>query len=456
MKRLIDTYLEQWADKNSRKPLVLRGARQVGKTFSVKSLAEKKFKHFININFERHTDLITIFDSKNPKLITAEISAYFSTPVIEGETLVFFDEVQFAPNVLATLRYFYEEMPNLHVIAAGSLLDHTLNDLNYPMPVGRIEYAYMYPLTFFEFLLALGEEGLVQYLKNYEPGQVISEALHQKALTLLRLYYFIGGMPEAVQTYIQTNDLTLVEQVHENILTSLSYDFAKYGTRKEQQALREVLNYLPLNIGKKVKYSNISRYENHKTLKSAILKLELSRIVHLVRKTKSAGIPINQQVDNDTFKPVFMDIGLANHLSGVRLVDIDDLVTAYEGALAEQFIGQQLIASLNPPYIDTKLFYWQREAKNSNAELDYLLQIGNKVIPVEVKAGKTGTLKSLHVFMAQYKIPFAVRFNADKPSLGKDLKATVRLGKDQMNITYELLSLPLYLVEEIGRLVYKF
>jgi len=453
MKRLIDTYLEQWADKNSRKPLVLRGARQVGKTFSVKSLAEKKFKHFININFERHTDLITIFDSKNPKLITAEISAYFSTPVIEGETLVFFDEVQFAPNVLATLRYFYEEMPNLHVIAAGSLLDHTLNDLNYPMPVGRIEYAYMYPLTFFEFLLALGEEGLVQYLKNYEPGQVISEALHQKALTLLRLYYFIGGMPEAVQTYIQTNDLTLVEQVHENILTSLSYDFAKYGTRKEQQALREVLNYLPLNIGKKVKYSNISRYENHKTLKSAILKLELSRIVHLVRKTKSAGIPINQQVDNNTFKPVFMDIGLANHLSGVRLVDIDDLVTAYEGALAEQFIGQQLIASLNPPYIDTKLFYWQREAKNSNAELDYLLQIGNKVIPVEVKAGKTGTLKSLHVFMAQYKIPFAVRFNADKPSLGKDLKATVRLGKDQMNITYELLSLPLYLVEEIGRLV---
>jgi len=450
MIRFIDTYLDNWVNKKNRKPLVLRGARQVGKTYSVQQLAKRNFEHFINLNFERHPDLISIFESNDPGLIMAELSSYFSIPVIAGKTLVFFDEIQSAPAALKVLRYFYEEMPRLHIIAAGSLLDHILNKINYPMPVGRVEFAYMYPLTFYEFLLANGEKGLLNYLEQYNIDSKMSEALHKKALAQLRLYYFIGGMPEAVKVYADDKDLSLVEQVQENILTSLKYDFGKYGTHKEQQALNDVLNYVSHNTGKKVKYSQINRYENQKILKSALLKLEMSRIVHLVRKTKSARPPINQMVDNDVFKPVFMDIGLANRLNGIRLIDIDDLVTAYEGSLAEQFTGQELIATLNPPYIDTKLYYWHREAKNSNAEIDYLLQIDNSVVPVEVKAGKTGRLKSLQVFLAQYGYKLGVRFNAALPDYGRNLKAGVKLGNEIKNIIYDLLSLPLYFTGKIS------
>ena len=453
MKRKIDNYLDAWVVNSQRKPLVIRGARQIGKTYSIRQLAERKFKHYIEVNFERHSDLMEIFNTKNPELIITELSAYFSCSVVPGETLLFLDEIQMAPNALASLRYFYEEMQDLHVIAAGSLLDHTLNEMQYSMPVGRVEYAYMYPLNFMEFITALDEKGLVEYIEKYRIVHSFSPVLHKKLLSLLRLYYFIGGMPEAVRVYIETNDLSQVEKIHENILTSLQYDFAKYANLKQQQLLRQVLWYVATNPGKEIVYSKVVQGERGNQIKSALYKLQMSRLLHLVQMTRSADVPLTSLTSKEKYKPVFIDIGLANHLSGIRLKDIKDLILMNEGAMAEQFIGQEFIASLNPPYMDTRLYFWKREAKNSNAEVDYLLQKFNQIYPVEVKAGKTGTLKSLQIFLQMYNKKLGIRFNADLPSLGKDLKALVRMNNEAKTLSYDLLSLPLYLAGKTKKLL---
>ena len=443
MKRDIESYFNLWKESVNRKPLIVRGARQVGKTFSIEAFGRKNFKHFLPLNPEQDNNLKTIFQSKNPTLIVSELTALYNIPIVEGKTLLFIDEIQFMPEAIAVLRYFYEQMPGLHIIAAGSLLDHTLNELSYSMPVGRIEFAYMYPLSFREFLVANNQKGLVDYMNNFELHQLFSKAIHQKLLEFLRLYFFIGGMPEAVKVYLESKNLTEIEKVHTAILTSFQYDFAKYGSRKQQEYLKDSLQYVSKNIGKKVKFSAINRNVHSLYIKDALLKLELSRIVHLVRKTKSSKVPINQNVDNNVFKPIFLDIGLVCSVSRIKLIDIRNLITDFEGALAEQFVGQELLTSFNY-YEDAKLFYWVREAKNTNAEIDFLHQINNKIYPVKVKAGKTGTLKSLHVYLAEKKENTGIRFNTDLPSIGKNLQTVINLNGGKQHLNYNLISLPLY------------
>jgi len=451
MKRFIETYLQEWKTSPRRKPMIIRGARQVGKTYLVEKFARENFKHYVKINPEQDSGLKSIFGSKTPQLIVNELSALFSVPIVEGETLLFIDEIQLLPEAIAALRYFYEDLPGLHVITAGSLLDHTLNELPYSMPVGRVEFAYMYPLCFEEFLLANKQEGLINYVNDYSFENPFSEALHQKLSEYLRLYFFIGGMPEAVDVYLKTKNLMEVEKVHSEILTSFKYDFAKYGTRKQQDYLNECLEYSANNVGRKVKYVNINKNVHSSNLKEALLKLELSRIIHLVRRTKSSKVPINQYVDNDTFKPVFLDIGLMCNLSRIKLSDVSNLVSDFEGALAEQFIGQELIASFEY-FEDAKLYYWSREAKNANAEIDYLLQLGNKIYPLEVKAGKTGTLKSLQVYLAEKNEDTGIRFNLDLPSVGNKLSATINTKGVMKTLEYNLVSLPLYFAGNLKRM----
>ncbi len=450
MKREIEQYLLHWKDSVNRKPLILRGARQVGKTFSVIKFGKENFDDVLLLNAEQDDNLKNVFNSKNPTLIINELSALYNKPVIEGKTLLFIDEIQLLPEAIAALRYFYEQMPGLHVIAAGSLLDHTLNELPYSMPVGRVEFAFMYPMNFREFLLANDQQGVVNYLDKFSPDESFSEAIHQKLIEFLRLYFFIGGMPEAVRVYTKTKNLIEVEKVHSAILTSFQYDFAKYGTRNQQEYLKESLKYVAKNVGKKVKYSAINNSVRSSYIKDALLKLELSRIIHLVRKTKSSKVPINQYVDNNVFKPLFLDIGLLCSLSHIKLTGLKNLVTDFEGALAEQFVGQELLTSFNY-YADAKLYYWVREAKNTNAEVDFLYQIGNSIYPIEVKAGKTGTLKSLQVYLAEKKEHTGIRFNIDLPSVGKNLNATVILGGDKKVINYNLVSLPLYFAALINK-----
>jgi uncharacterized protein len=355
-----------------------------------------------------------------------------------------------SPKAITALRYFYEQRPGLHVISAGSLLDITLNEMQYSMPVGRVDFAFMYPMTFCEFLVALNENGLVNAIDDFTPDKTLSPAIHNRILELLRLFFFIGGMPEAVAYYTKEKDLTGIERIHSGLIQSIQFDFAKYGTRKQQEYLKDVLHYVANNIGTKVKYSNVSTSVHSNLLKDAFKKLEMSRIIHLIRHTRSSDVPITQLQDNNVFKPIFLDIGMLNHLAGIKLVNLDNLITTFEGALAEQFVLQELIAG-SKPYIEQKLNYWIREAKNSNAEIDCLFQIGNSVCPIEIKAGKRGTLKSLHIFLAEKNKKTGIRLNLDTPSIGKDLQASVNIpGRNQL--TYHLVSLPLYLAGNLGEM----
>jgi len=443
-KRLFQSYLDQWITSPNRKPLIIRGARQVGKTWLVDQLGSNSFDYYLKVNPEKTPNLHSVFQLVDPQLIVNELSALFDTPVVEGKTLLFIDEVQLLPEALIALRYFYEEMPGLHVIAAGSLLDHTLNEMNYSMPVGRVEFAYLYPMNFVEFLLANGKTGLVDYLSACRVNQQFGEALHSQIINWLRLYFFIGGMPEAVKTYIETGNLMEVEKVHNAIITSFKYDFSKYGTKKQQSLLNDCMEYAAQNIGKKVRYVNINKSEHSNYLKEALLKLELSRLIHLVRHTSSSKVPITQFLNQDIYKPLFLDIGLVCNMARIKLSDIRELITDFEGMLAEKFVGQKLIASYDF-YEDAGLYYWMREKKSANAEVDFVQQIGNKIYPVEVKAGKSGTLKSLQVYLVEKKQKTGIRFNLDLPSVGRNLKANINIQGQIRELTYDLVSLPVYM-----------
>jgi predicted AAA+ superfamily ATPase len=452
MKRFIESYFHKWKINPRRKPMILRGARQVGKTFLIDKFGQENFKYYLKVNPEKDSIVKSVFNSKNPQLIINELSAIYNVPVVEGETLLFIDEIQLLPEAIASLRYFYEEMPGLHVITAGSLLDHTLNELPYSMPVGRVEFAYMYPLNFNEFLMANKQDGLIAYMTDFSFKDTYSLAIHQKLTEYLRLYFFIGGMPEAVKVYLETKNLIEVGKVHSEILTSFKYDFAKYGTRKQQEHLNNCLEYSAKNIGKKVKYVNIDRNAHSSNLKDAMLKLELSRIIHLVRRTSSSKVPIDQYVDNNRFKPIFLDIGLVCSMSKIKLSDIGELVTNFEGVLAEQFVGQELIASFEH-FEDGKLYYWSREAKNANAEIDFLVQVNNKIYPVEVKAGRTGTLKSLQLYLAEKNVNSGIRFNLDLPSVGDNLQTVINIKGKMKPFNYSLVSMPLYFSWGIKKLM---
>ncbi len=453
MNREIIQYLLEWKDRADRKPLILRGARQVGKTYTVEMFAKSHFKNLVKINLEEKPEFKKLFDKNDTKLIVNEISILLDTEIEYGKTLLFLDEIQTSPNAIKVLRYFYEQIPELHVIAAGSLLDISLNEMQYSMPVGRVEFCYMYPLTFLEFLEANSQKKLVDYIKNYNFKTEFSSVIHENILKYLRLYFFIGGMPEAVKTYLNANKFTDVERIHSNIVTSLIYDFAKYGSRKQQENMTTVLNYAANNVGRKIKYVNIDKDTRSTFLKEAFYKLEMSRILYLVRHTNVSKPPINDTLNNDIFKPVFLDIGLANHIGNIQLIDVENLIANNEGMQAEQFIGQEIVSS-KKPFIDNKLFYWLREKKNSNAEIDYLYQHKNTLYPVEVKAGKTGTLKSLHVYLSEKKLKTGIRFNLDKPSIG-NFSVSLQNLKAGYTLEYKLISLPLYFVSVLPDLLNK-
>ncbi len=446
MKRQITDYLLQWKESINRKPLIVRGARQVGKTYTIEAFGKDNFDNYVRLNFEETPEVKTIFQTNNVVEIIQSIELFTGKKIAEGKTLLFLDEIQACPEAITVLRYFYEKRPQLYIISAGSLLDHQLSRLKYAMPVGRVEFAYMYPMSFYEFLLAIGEELLVTYLEDFSLEKKISLPVHNKLLSLIRLYFFIGGMPESVKVYLQTQNFTEVEKVHESILKSLEFDFGKYGTRLEQNLLIKILRYIPKGTGQKLKYVNIDPSTRSEYLKEGLQLLEKSRIVHLIKSTNATLPPLEYGANEKVFKPLFLDIGLANHLLKLRLLDIEQLITANEGSLAEQFAGQQLLA-FKPYYTDKQLFYWNREKRNSEAEIDYLVEVNGEVVPIEVKAGKTGTLKSLHIFMAEKGKQIALRVNTGLPSTVR-VDTTVKVNNKYQKVNYRLLSLPLYLINE--------
>jgi uncharacterized protein len=439
MKRRIEPYLLQWLNSTTRKPLILRGARQVGKTHAVRELAKQARKPLVEINLDEERDLWQIF-SLEPQQIIEELAVLKGLSVTNS--MLFIDEIQACPLAIAALRYLYERFPELPVLAAGSLLDFALAEFKESIPVGRVEFAYLYPMSFSEFVRAIHSEQLADYLDSFEPERVSSDALHLKVMQALREYYVVGGMPEVVEVYRNSRDIGAAQRVQSALIQTFEVDFLKYGSKPQQTLLAKVYRKIPASIGKKIKYSNLAPESRSAQVREVVQLLKLAGLIHLVHRTAANGVPLAAERDDDHYKPIFLDIGLVHHVLGLRIMqdvqanDMAKLLTVMEGAMAEQFVGQELIAN-NQHYERKELHYWHREAKSSNAEVDYIESRGQELLPIEIKAGSAGSLRSLHQLMKEKKIPTAYRFwsgSADRTSI---------TTKDP-TWDFTLISLPMY------------
>lgn len=460
IKRKEISYLKTWISQARRKPLIIRGARQVGKSTLVKVFAEQGGHDLLEINFERNPEYRKAFSSNDPGTIVQTLGLLMGRSVDPSTCLLFLDEIQVAPEALVALRYFYEEMPELAIVCAGSLLEFTLADAQFSMPVGRVEYLYLGPLQFEDFVVAMGQPLLVDYLTGINlkaiQQQALSDPVHQKLLAQLKQYFVVGGMPEAVVAFVETNDFIQVSRVQQSIVATYRDDFNKYGNiyggdrvSGKRELVPLVFDKLPTLVGRKLKYADISRDHRSADLSQALNQLCLARVSQRIYHTSANGVPLSAEQNTRFFKMLFMDVGLMCAALKLSALDLKgDLTLVNNGAIAEQFIGQHLLHR-EPWFMGPELHYWAREKRGAAAEVDYVLSAGQQVFPVEVKAGTTGSLKSLQQFLAEKNSHFACRFNADTPSL---LKARPTMTS-QAALSFDLLSLPMYMVGQQQRLV---
>jgi predicted AAA+ superfamily ATPase len=444
--------LKNWKNQKNRKPLVLRGARQVGKTWLVREFAKEDFDHVIEINFDETPEQAKLFVKGDVDRCLQLLEMEHNQDIIPDKTLIFLDEIQAVPEILPYLRYFYEKRPDIFVIAAGSLLEFLLYEHDFSMPVGRIEYLHLGPMTIEEFLLALDQPRLVSFLTGIHPHESIPESIHLKLLDFLKLFWIVGGMPAAVIAYKDSKSLRHSNREHGIILQTYEDDFSKYRKRIYPQRIRKVFQRIPALVGKKLKYVNLDSDERSKDLADTLYLLEMARVIFRVHHSSGNGVPLGGEMKAKDFKPLFLDTGLMAQSLGLNLAalqGVKDLTMVNNGAVAEQFIGQHLLYQ-NLSYVKPELYYWNREKKSSSAEVDYLISINNVVIPVEVKAGTSGSLKSLQVFLSEKRAPAALRFNSMAPSL---TELTVKITGTPGGHPYLFLSLPHYLVCQAKRLL---
>ncbi len=400
MKRDITSCLEQWKKKEAhlRAPLIIRGARQVGKSWVVRDFG-KSFDSYIEINFEKHKTIRKVFQSDIdiPKLLE-KLTLYIGKPFVSGKTLLFLDEIQECPEAIIHLRYFKEEYPELHVIAAGSLLEFALEKVG--MPVGRVEYLYLYPLSFSEFLEASERKELRSKSLNEDNDPVLEKILQE----LLQTYMWLGGMPEVVDTWIKRHNVEQCQQVQDRLITAYQDDFPKYARKHQIPHMEKVFTRLPQQFGKKFTYTHVDQDLKAAVLKQALQCLEKAGIAHLCHYTAAQTLPLAAESSEKFFKAFFLDIGLAQRILNFKQQEwmLEGIKAGHLGGLAEQFVAQELIA-YQSQLTKSDLFYWQRDAKNSHAEIDFLIGINGVIIPIEVKSGKTGHLKSLQYYLNTHK-----------------------------------------------------
>ena len=410
MKRLVDEVLDAWARDRRRLPLLIRGARQVGKTYAVTALGERSFSDVASINLEQEPRYRRCFDTLEPRAILDQIGILRGMPVEPGRTLLFIDEIQECPAAVMALRYFYEQVPDLHLIGAGSLLEFALEAERLRVPVGRIQPLFMHPLAFAEFLSAVGEEPALQ--ASATPAVTLRAAVHEHLLSLLRTYLLLGGMPAVVAEYLESGSVARASRVQAAITQTLRDDFGKYARASSHHHLDRVFLHAARLVGRKFMYSKVDPDSRSRDLRAAVELLQRAGIVHRVCSTSGAGLPLGAEADDRHFKLVMVDVGLMQNLCGAteQLLHGDPM-RINDGAVAEQFVGQELLAHRSP-YERPELFYWHRRKSSSSAEVDYLTAAAGRVIPVEVKSGKTGRLRSLAAFVERYRPPVAVRVYA--------------------------------------------
>lgn len=437
MEREITKHFVDWKDQNDRLPLLVRGARQVGKTTIVEQFGSQYFTDVFKINFELQREYHACFKTLYPKEILQKIYTISGKSIHPGKTLLFLDEIQDCPKAIMALRYFYEELPELHVMAAGSLLEFVLSDADFRMPVGRVQSCYLKPMSFLEFLIAAGKKSLVEYIENITLKTGIDPSIHNQLLKHLREYFVLGGMPAVLKNYFTNYDFEQCQIRQTMLIDTYQRDFRKYGKEHEVKYLQTLFDKAPGMVSQHFRYKLVDPHMHSRDLKRAIDLLKKAGVLYKVQATAASHLPLISTVNEKKFKLLMLDVGLVNNvtrLSAEILMD-ENLILLHRGAIAEQFVGQELLAYA-PPYREEELYYWQREKPSATSEIDYIISDNGNIIPVEVKAGSTGRLKSLQIFIDEKETNFGIRISQNKLSFGK-----------------RILSLPLYMISQIPRLI---
>lgn len=408
MKRNLMKSLKEWKNSPYRKPLILSGARQVGKTWLMKEFGRTEYTNTVYVNFDQDINAAGLFEgSINPDRIILGLRALSGMEIDPDNTLIIFDEVQEAPRALTSLKYFCEEAPQYSIIAAGSLLGVALH-AGTSFPVGKVDRMHLYPLNFQEFLYAMGEDAAAEILQTKDQRMIT--VLREKLSDLLRQYYYVGGMPEAVNYYKDNKEFTGVRQIQKNLLAYYQQDFSKHAEPRLTERLNLVWSSIPAQLAKenqKFIYGQVRQGARAKDFELAIQWLSDCGLIHVIHRVTKPGYPLKAYEDLNAFKIYLLDVGLLGamaDLSSNTIVEGNRIFTEFKGALAEQYVLQELIAEdhLNPMYYS---------AENSRMEIDFIVQKGDEVIPIEVKAEENLRAKSLRSYCEKYKPKTAVRFS---------------------------------------------
>lgn len=413
-KRDIELELERWKNDTERQPLLIRGARQVGKSTVVRNFS-KQFSNFVEVNFEQDLQARKIFENNlRPHHICEQLSVLYNSPIVAGETLLFFDEIQSCLPAISSMRFFYEQYPTLHVIAAGSLLEFALAELP-SFGVGRVSSLFLYPFSFGEFLHAAKEDLLRKAIATASPQEPLSEAIHLKALNLYKRFIILGGMPKVVSTYFDGGDVLTCQRVLDNLILSYDDDFSKYKKRTSPSLIRMVFKSVVEQNGRKFVFSKAVPDLSHLLAKDALELLTMAGLIIPITHSAANGIPLGAELNPKMRKYIVFDSGIFQRLNGLSVSDIligSDFKSINSGAIAELNVGLELLKS-GYCYQRQTLYYWHRESKSSNAEVDYLIQRGNTILPIEVKSGTKGSMQSLRIFMDLKKTEKGIRISQE-------------------------------------------
>ena len=437
MERDIEHNLEEWKNQTKGKPLLLRGARQVGKTFIIRQFGWRHFENVVEINFELSPKYKRCFESLEPNDILNLIRGISGKTITPGKTLLFLDEIQDCPRAIMAMRYFKELMPGLHVIGAGSLLEFALKSEDFRMPVGRVQFLYQKPISYSGFLRELDYTTLREQIEKASLELPLPDVLHEQALQLVKEYLIVGGMPESVDKYLETKDFSECQNIQSAILATYRSDFSKYAKGVQHKYLQAVFDKVPFLAAKYFKYVKVDREMYSRNIKEAIALLSDAGFLNQVFATSAGGLPLSALVDHAQFKLIMVDVGLMTQSSGLtaEILLADDVLRVNDGAVAEQFVGQELLAYKKRSEA-SKLFFWKREKPGSSAEIDYIINIATQILPVEVKSGATGRLKSLQLFMENHNAPLGVR-----------------ISQRPLTLEGNTISIPFYMISQIPRLV---
>lgn len=451
MLRYAEKDLKSWYSRKDRPPLIIRGARQVGKSTLVKQFARNQNLDLIEINFELLKLQALMKEELSIDDILLEIEAK-SKKKITSNSLIFFDELQVSPKAIQSLRYFYELKPQIAIIGAGSLLDLVLNEEEISFPVGRVQFYYLGPMTFTEFLWALGEDSLSEKLEQDE----FFDFLHDQYSELLKKYLFIGGMPKVIQTFIDSQSMLEVSLAQGNLVQTYKADFPKYGKRINTQRLDKIFESVPRQVGRKVIYQNFDQDSKAREIKRALELLQDARVITPCYHSAACVFPLKAGVDDRILKYYFLDIGLLNYF---HQLDWSTFISQYQsffltkGTMAEQFVAQHLCffrGSWEPP----ELYYWLKDKSSQKAEVDFLVGVGHEIWPIEVKSEGQGQLQSLKYFCAEKNILHGIKISQHFFKT-MDMQRKITQNQNSKVISFRLHNIPLYAIEALPRLIRK-